>query len=80
MIKNLLPKQVVCNEKDEKGKPCHGGLKRYYPMAGYFNEQNEERKARIAEEYGSDKNLVLLKCEACGTVYRLPPVLEEKFR
>jgi len=28
VIKDLLPQQVVCNEKDEKGKPCHGKLKR----------------------------------------------------
>ncbi len=79
MIKDLVPKQVVCNEKDEKGKPCHGGLKRYHPFASYYNEPDEKRLAEIRAEFKEDPNLVLLKCETCGTVYRLPEVLRARF-
>lgn len=79
MIKDLLPKQVVCTERDDKGKPCHGGLKRYYPFAGYYNETDAEVRTEIEAEFGKDPKLILLKCENCGTVYRLPEVLKKKF-
>ena len=79
MIKDLIPKQVVCNEKDGKGKPCHGGLKRYYPFAGYYNEPDAQLKADLKAEFGADPKLVLLKCETCATLYRLPPELRGKF-
>ncbi|MFQ5738251.1 MAG: hypothetical protein ACE5JX_04520 [Acidobacteriota bacterium] len=79
MIKDLLPRQVVCNEKNEKGKPCHGALKRYYPFAGYYNEGDETLRGEIQQEFGRDPGLVLLKCEECGVIYRLPEVLKTKF-
>ena len=79
MIKELLPRQVVCSEKNEKGKNCHGGLKRYYPLASYYNEVDPDLRREIEREFGSDPKLVLLKCEECHTVYRLPQVLKEKF-
>ncbi len=79
VIKDLLPKQVVCNEKDAKGKPCHGGLKRYHPFADYYNEPDERLKAEVKAEFGENPKLVLLKCETCATVYRLPPELKAKF-
>lgn len=82
MIKDLLPRQVVCNEKIEEKKkiqPCHGSLKRYYPLADYYNESDTELKKAIEKEYGENPKLVLLKCETCDTVYRLPEVLKEKF-
>ncbi len=79
MIKDLLPRQVVCNEKDEKGKPCHGKLKRYYPFASYFNEQDPVRRAEIEREFGRSPKLVLLRCEDCQSIYRLPEELKEQF-
>ncbi len=79
MIKDLIPRQVVCSNKNEKGKPCHGGLKRYHPFAGYYNETEEGLLKEIETEFGRNHKLVLLKCETCATVYRLPEVLEEVF-
>ncbi len=77
MIKDLIARQVVCSERNVKGKPCHGGLKRYHPFAGYYNEPGEELLAEIEAEFGRDPKLMLLKCEECSTVYRLPEVLKE---
>lgn len=79
MIKELLPKQVVCTERDDKGKPCHGGLKRYYPFSSYYNEPDPQLRAEIRAEFGENPRLVLLKCETCKTVYHLPEALRKKF-
>lgn len=79
MIKDLLPRQVVCSQKDEKGKNCHGALKRYYPLADYYNEIDEDLRREIEAEFGHNPKLVLLKCEECHTLYRLPEVLKKKF-
>jgi hypothetical protein len=78
VIKDLLPQQMVCNEKNEKGKPCHGKLKRYHPFASYFNETDSERSEEIKREFGQDQKLILLRCEDCLTIYRLPDILKEK--
>jgi len=77
LIKDLIPRQVVCSAKNDKGKPCHGALKRYHPFAGYYNETDEGLRAEIEAEFGRNLKLVLLKCEECSTVYRLPEVLKE---
>lgn len=79
MIKDLLPRQVVCNERNAKGKPCHGKLKRYYPFAGYYNEPDETLRQEIEGEFGKKKTLVLIKCEECAVVFRLPVELKVKF-
>ena len=79
MIKDLLPKQVVCNQTGIKGKPCHGGLKRYHPFSSYYNEEDSTVLHKIELEFGKRRDLVLLKCENCGVVYRLPSVLHEKY-
>ncbi len=79
MIRDLLPKQVVCSQRDAKGKPCHGGLKRYTPFAEYYNEPDQGLRSEIEAEFGVNSKLVLLKCENCNTVYRLPEVLKAKF-
>ncbi len=79
MIKDLIPRQVVCTTKNEKGKSCHGGLKRYHPFASYYNEIEESRLEEIEAEFGHNPRLVLLKCETCSTLYRLPQVLEAVF-
>lgn len=80
MIKDLLPRQVVCTERDEKGKPCHGSLKRYFPFAKYFNETDAGLREEIRSELGDSPDLVLLKCDVCSTVYHLPAVLKRKYR
>jgi hypothetical protein len=79
-IKDLLPKQVVCNERDPKGKICHGKIKRYYPFAAYYNETEPDLRELIRQEFGNNHKLVLLKCEECQALYRLPEVLKRKFR
>ena len=75
MIKDLISKQVVCTTAGPKGKPCHGGLKRYYPFAEYYNEPDQELLDEIKSEFPED-----LKCETCHTLYRLPEVLKRKFK
>jgi len=80
VIKDLIPKQVVCTTPGKKGKPCHGGLKRYSPFAGYYNEPDKELREEIRQEFPEDPKLVLLKCETCQTVYRLPEELKRKFQ
>ncbi|MEE8350261.1 MAG: hypothetical protein V3R94_11860 [Acidobacteriota bacterium] len=80
MIKDLLPRQVVCTVKGVKGKSCHGGLKRYHPFASYYNEPDPSILAEIRQEFSEDEKLILLKCETCQTVYRMPEVLKEKFQ
>lgn len=79
MIKDLLPNQTVCNQKDEKGKSCLAGIKRYYPFAGYYNETDHNLREEIRKEFGEDPRLILLKCEACGAIYGLPEVLKQKY-
>ena len=69
----------MCNERNDKGKPCHGKLKRYYPFAGYYNEPDMTLRKEIEGEYGKKKALVLLKCEDCTVVFRLPVELKVKF-
>jgi hypothetical protein len=80
VIKDLISKQVVCTTVGAKGKPCHGGLKRYHPFADYYNEPDKELLDEIKSEFPEDPKLVLLKCETCHTVYRLPGVLKRKFQ
>jgi hypothetical protein len=80
VIKDLLPRQVVCTERTGKGKSCHGGLKWYHPFASYYNEPDPVLLEEIKQEFPEDEKLILLKCETCRTVYRLPEVLKEKFQ
>ena len=79
MIKDLLPRQVVCNQKGQQGKPCHGKLKRYHPLDSYYNESDPGRRGQIKDEFGENRTLVLLRCEECLTLFRLPEELKEKF-
>ena len=80
MIKDLLSRQVVCTTVGAKGKPCHGGLKRYHPFAGYYNEPDDELLEEIKGEFTEDPKLILLKCETCQTIYRLPEELKRKLK
>ena len=51
MIKDLLSRQVVCTTAGAKGKPCHGGLKRYYPFASYYSEPDKQLLEEIKREF-----------------------------
>lgn len=55
-MKQLVEGQSVCNEKNEKGKPCSGHLKQV--MGGPDIEQNKP-----------PAGLVLFRCQRCSTLY-----------
>ncbi len=59
--KRITNAQTVCNEKNEKGKPCWGHLKQL-KTAGELAEVHLR---------GDD---VLFKCQTCGTYYMGPPL------
>jgi hypothetical protein len=59
--KPITNAQTVCNEKNEKGKPCWGHLK----QLGTAGEASEVHLR------GDD---VLFKCQTCGTLYMGPPL------
>jgi len=57
-IKVRAPRQRACDEKDAKGKPCFGHLKRYY-----------DYPKEIAELVGGP-HVELYRCEFCKTLYK----------
>src|ERR1044071_10481845 len=59
--KRITNAQTVCNEKNEKGKPCWGQLKQL-------------RTAGEAAEIHLRGDDVLFKCQTCGTLYMGPPL------
>src|ERR1041385_8708181 len=59
--KRITNAQTVCNEKNEKGKPCWGHLKQ-------LRTAGEPAEVHLR---GDD---VLFKCQACGTLYMGPPL------
>jgi len=59
--KRITNAQTVCNEKNEKGKPCWGHLKQL-------------RTAGEAAEIHLRGDDVLFKCQTCGTLYMGPPL------
>ena len=59
--KRITNAQTVCNEKNEKGKPCWGHLKQL-------------RTAGEAAEIHLRGDDVLFKCQTCGTFYMGPPL------
>src|SRR4030095_15940922 len=59
--KRITNAQTVCNEKNEKGKPCWGHLKQL-------------RTAGEAAEIHLRGDDVLFKCQPCGTLYMAPPL------
>ena len=59
--KRITNAQTVCNEKNEKGKPCWGHLKQL-------------RTAGEAAEIHLRGDDVLSKCQTCGTFYMGPPL------
>jgi hypothetical protein len=58
--KQITNAQTVCNEKNEKGKPCWGHLKQ-------LQTAGEPAEVHLR---GVD---VLFKCQTCGTFYMGPP-------
>jgi hypothetical protein len=58
--KRITNAQTVCNEKNEKGKPCWGHLKQ-------LRTAGEPAEIHLR---GDD---VLYKCQTCGTLYMGPP-------
>lgn len=59
--KQITNAQTVCNEKNEKGKPCWGHLK----QLGTAGERAEVHLRGVD---------VLFKCQTCGTLYMGPPL------
>jgi len=59
--KRITNAQTVCNEKNEKGKPCWGHLKQ-------LRTAGEPAEIHLR---GDD---VLFQCQACGTLYMGPPL------
>ena len=59
--KPIVNAQTVCNEKNEKGKPCWGHLKQ-------LGTAGEPAEIHLR---GDD---VLFKCQTCGTLYMGPPL------
>lgn len=59
--KRILSAQTVCNEKNEKNKPCWGHLKQ-------LGTAGEPAEVHLR---GDD---VLYKCQTCGTLYMGPPL------
>jgi hypothetical protein len=59
--KRITNAQTVCNEKNEKGKPCWGHLKQ-------LRTAGEPAEIHLR---GDD---VLSKCQTCGTFYMGPPL------
>ena len=59
--KQITNAQTVCNEKNEKGKPCWGHLKQ-------LKTAGEPAEVHLR---GVD---VLYKCQTCGTLYMGPPL------
>ncbi|MDQ6679146.1 MAG: hypothetical protein M3Z09_17830 [Acidobacteriota bacterium] len=56
-VKQRIPRMRACNELKEKGKPCHGHIKRWY---GFNAEVARLAGAPAAEVY---------RCERCHTIY-----------
>ena len=62
-VKVKAPGQRACNEKDDKGKPCGGHLKRWFYTADVL-----ERECGDAEKaWGTDAEVY--RCEHCKTLY-----------
>lgn len=55
--------QRACNEKDAKGKPCGGHLKRWY----YAVDATEKACGDIERAWGPDAEVY--RCEHCKTLY-----------
>jgi hypothetical protein len=55
-VKVRIRRMRACDEKNDKGKLCHGHLKRWY----FFGEE-------VAGKFGKDAEIY--RCEHCKTLY-----------
>ncbi|MCX6618705.1 MAG: hypothetical protein NTZ98_21730 [Acidobacteria bacterium] len=55
-VKQRILRMRACNEKDSKGAPCCGHLKRWYGFSG-----------EVTEKFGSQPEIY--RCERCQTLY-----------
>ena len=62
-VKTRLPFQRSCNEKDAKGKPCGGHLKRWF----YATDAVEQECGDAEKAWGT--NAEVYRCEHCKTLY-----------
>lgn len=62
-VKLKRPGQRACNEKNEKGKPCGGHLKRWY----YTADVLEQACGDVEKAWGRD--VEVYRCEYCKTLY-----------
>lgn len=72
MIYERRSNQTVCILKDDKGRSCHGSLKKYMPFAEDFNEPDPGVRQEIVARFGKSRDVVLYKCNFCKTVYSDP--------
>lgn len=59
-VKERIPRMRACDEKNDKGKFCHGHLKRWYTLTG----EAREALGNPSEVY---------RCERCHTVFMPNP-------
>lgn len=64
-VKVRIPRMRACDEKNDKGKPCHGHLKRWYHLTD-----------EAAQKFGPHAEIY--RCEHCRTLYLPNP--EEQAR
>ncbi len=62
-VKMKVPGQRACNEKDPKGKPCGGHLKRWF----YTTDVREQECGDAEKAWGADAEVY--RCEHCRTLY-----------
>lgn len=55
-VKRRQPRMRACDETNDKGKRCHGHLKRWFAFG-----------AEVQERFG--KNAEVYRCEHCRTLY-----------
>jgi hypothetical protein len=62
-VKTKKVGQRACNEKDAKGKPCGGHLKRWF----YATDATEQQCGDAEKAWGP--NAEVYRCEHCKTLY-----------
>jgi hypothetical protein len=62
-VKVKKPGQRACNEKDAKGKPCAGHLKRWY----YTADVIERACGDVEKAWGREEEVY--RCEHCKVLY-----------
>ena len=55
-VKRRIPRMRACDERNDKGKLCHGHLKRWYTPS-----------PEVQQQFG--KGVEVYRCEHCKTLY-----------